>query len=150
MRGASSGRAAPLVTLICAFALVLAGCTQQVRPTPDERRTAANAAAAKETKRSGGVVGLASWYGPRFHGKRTASGERFDREAFTAAHRTLPFGSCAEVTNVENGRRVEVRINDRGPHARERMIDVSEAAARELGMLDRGLARVAVRRCPRD
>ena len=134
--------------MICALT-VSAGCTRQVRPTSDERRTPANAAAAKETKRSGAVVGLGSWYGPRFQGKRTASGERFDREAFTAAHRTLPFGSCAEVTNVENGRRVEVRINDRGPHARERVIDVSEAAARELGMLERGVARVAVRRCPR-
>lgn len=93
------------------------------------------------------TVGLASWYGPRFQGRRTASGERFDRSALTAAHRSLPFGTCAEVTNLENGRRVEVRINDRGPHARDRIIDVSEEAAKRLGIIDAGVARVAVRRC---
>jgi rare lipoprotein A len=144
-------RRAPLAPLIGAGVLALVvGCARQVRATPDERRSPADAASPNEARRSGTAVGLASWYGPRFHGKRTASGERFDREALTAAHRTLPFGACAEVTNLENGRRVEVRINDRGPHARERLIDVSEAAARELGMLDRGVTRVAVRRCPRE
>ena len=119
------------------MAALLGACTRQaqVRPTPQAERPA---------KAS---VGLASWYGPRFQGHRTASGERFDRHAFTGAHRTLPLGSCAEVANLENGRRVRVRINDRGPHARERIIDVSEAAARELGLIERGVARVSVERC---
>jgi rare lipoprotein A len=131
------------ISRVCAVSCVaglvlLAGCTRQVRPTREERSREAP---------KGTAVGLASWYGPRFEGRRTASGERFERGALTAAHRTFPFGTCAEVTNLENGSRVEVRINDRGPHARERLIDVSEGAARRLGMMERGLTRVAVRRC---
>jgi rare lipoprotein A len=94
--------------------------------------------------------GEASWYGRAHQGRPTASGEPYDMRALTAAHRTLPLGTRILVTHVASGRTVEVRINDRGPHARERLIDVSEAAARELGMLDRGLARVSVRRCARD
>jgi rare lipoprotein A len=78
------------------------------------------------------------------HGARTASGERFDEEDLTAAHPTLPFGSRVLVTNLANGRSVTVRINDRGPHVRGRMIDLSRAAARRLGMLRRGTARVRI------
>lgn len=86
--------------------------------------------------------GIASYYGRRFHGRRTANGERFNMNAMTAAHRTLPFGSLVEVTNPRNGRSVVVRINDRGPFVRGRTIDLSRAAARELGMISRGHARV--------
>ncbi len=87
--------------------------------------------------------GLASWYGPRFHGRRTASGERFDtHRGMTAAHKTLPFNVCAKVENVRTGRSVVVRINDRGPFAKGRVIDLSKAAAAELGMLRSGVARV--------
>lgn len=86
--------------------------------------------------------GVASYYGQRFHGRRTASGERFDMHAMTAAHRTLPFGTSVRVTNPANGRSVIVRINDRGPFTRGRTIDVSEAAARELGFTARGHATV--------
>ncbi|MBC5764919.1 septal ring lytic transglycosylase RlpA family protein [Ramlibacter sp. GTP1] len=82
--------------------------------------------------------GVASWYGPRFHGRRTASGERFDMHALTAAHPTLPFGTVVRVENPDDGRSVEVRINDRGPHIKQRIIDLSRAAARALGMLDAG------------
>ena len=82
--------------------------------------------------------GVASYYGRRFHGRRTASGERFDMNALTAAHRTLPFGSLVEVTNPANGRRVTVRINDRGPFHGGRVIDVSRAAATELGLIGPG------------
>ena len=79
--------------------------------------------------------GEASWYGPRFHGRPTASGERFDREALTAAHRSLPFGTVVRVENLHTGDSVDVRINDRGPHGkRSRIIDLSEAAARLLGI----------------
>jgi rare lipoprotein A len=117
-------------------AMLLGGCTRQVRPT-------------SEAPRRENAVGLASWYGGRLHGRRTASGERFDKHALTAAHRTLPLGSCVQVANLENGRRVQVRINDRGPQARDRIIDLSEAAARELGMLGRGVARVSVQSCGR-
>ena len=82
--------------------------------------------------------GTASYYGRRFHGRRTANGERFDMHAMTAAHRTLPFGSLVKVTSPRNGQSVTVRINDRGPFARNRTIDVSRAAAQELGLIARG------------
>jgi len=88
-------------------------------------------------------VGIASWYGPHFNGKPTADGERFNKNAMTAAHRTLPLNSYVRVTNLANNRSVIVRINDRGPYKRNRIIDLSAAAARELGIHD-GIARVRV------
>ncbi|WP_249671683.1 septal ring lytic transglycosylase RlpA family protein [Pseudomonas abieticivorans] len=89
-------------------------------------------------------TGSASYYGAKHQGKRTASGERFDQHALTAAHRRLPFGTRVLVTNMDNGRKVAVRINDRGPHTRGRLIDVSREAAEQLGMLGSGTARVRV------
>ena len=82
--------------------------------------------------------GVASYYGKKFHGRRTASGESFDMNAMTAAHRTLPFGSKVRVTNSRTGKSVVVRINDRGPFHGKRVIDVSRAAATELGLIARG------------
>jgi rare lipoprotein A len=90
--------------------------------------------------------GISSWYGRRFHGRRTANGERFDMHALTAAHRTLPFGTRVHVRNPANGREVVVRINDRGPTLRDRMIDLSRAAARRLGI--GGLGTVEIRLLP--
>lgn len=89
-------------------------------------------------------VGIASWYGSRHHGRRTASGERFDMRAMTAAHRTLPMDTVVRVTNLENDRTVMVRINDRGPYVPGRVIDLSSEAARALGMRRKGLARVRI------
>jgi rare lipoprotein A len=89
-------------------------------------------------------VGLASWYGVERQGKPTASGELFDKNKFTAAHRKLPFGTTIRVTNLTNLESTLVRINDRGPGFRGRVIDVSWAAAKKLGFLDAGLARVAI------
>ncbi|MCA0208585.1 MAG: septal ring lytic transglycosylase RlpA family protein [Proteobacteria bacterium] len=86
--------------------------------------------------------GMASYYGNELAGNRTASGERFDPGQLTAAHRSLPFGSMVRVTNTSNGDSVIVRINDRGPFAHGRVIDVSQAAAREIGMHRSGTARV--------
>lgn len=86
--------------------------------------------------------GTASYYGHRFDGRRTASGERFDMDALTAAHRTLPFGSKLRVTNPANGRSVVVRVNDRGPFHGGRLIDLSHAAAQRLGLIARGSGRV--------
>jgi len=86
--------------------------------------------------------GSASYYAAKFDGRPTASGERFDNDAMTAAHRTLPFGSLVRVTNVSTGQSVIVRINDRGPFTRGRTIDVSRAAAEELGLVARGHATV--------
>ena len=89
--------------------------------------------------------GIASWYGAAHHGKKTASGERFDAQnGWTAAHKTLPFNVCAEVENLRNGRSVVVRINDRGPFARGRVIDLSRSAASEIGLLSSGVAKVRV------
>lgn len=88
--------------------------------------------------------GLASWYGPRFHGKRTASGERFNTQAMTAAHKTLPFGTQVRVKSLSTGKEVVVRINDRGPFIKGRIIDLSNAAAKALGF--RGVQQVEIAR----
>ena len=93
-------------------------------------------------------VGLASWYGPGFHGEKTASGEIFDQREMVAAHRSLPLGSVVRVTNLENGRRVVLRVIDRGPYGRNyrngTIIDVSRGAARRLDFIRDGLVRVRV------
>lgn len=88
------------------------------------------------------LVGKASYYGPKFHGKTTANGEKMDKNAFTCAHKTLPFGTMIEVENPRNNKRVIVRVNDRGPYSGNRIIDVSLAAAQELGMINRGVVNV--------
>jgi rare lipoprotein A len=90
-------------------------------------------------------VGIASWYGAWHHGRSTASGEPFDAErGFTAAHKTLPFNVCAEVENLTTGRSVVVRINDRGPFVGNRVIDLSPAAAAEIGLLHQGIGKVRI------
>ena len=94
--------------------------------------------------KSEAVVGLASYYAAKFHGKRTASGERFSSKQLTAAHPTLPFGTLLKVTNLRNMKFVIVRVNDRGPHVRGRMVDLSRAAAEHLGITRTGVARVAL------
>jgi rare lipoprotein A len=92
--------------------------------------------------------GFASWYGGKFHGRRTASGEIFDTNLYTAAHKTLPFGTMVRVTNLETGRSTVVRINDRGPFVAGRVIDLSRAAAAAIGMTGSGVARVRVEVIP--
>lgn len=89
-------------------------------------------------------VVLASWYGPTFHGRLTASGQVFDQERMTAAHKTLPFGTKLRVTNLRNGRSVLVVINDRGPFVRNRQLDLSKGAARRLGLIQRGTGPVLI------
>ncbi|HUK60107.1 MAG TPA: septal ring lytic transglycosylase RlpA family protein [Stellaceae bacterium] len=95
-------------------------------------------------------TGIASWYGEDFHGKYTANGETFDLNALTAAHRTLPMPSVVQVTNLENGRTIKLRVNDRGPYLRGRIIDVSRRAAQLLGFEGPGTAKVRVRIVPED
>lgn len=90
-------------------------------------------------------IGVASWYGDAFHGKLTANGEIFDKRRLSAAHRTLPMPTIVEVENLENGRTIRVRVNDRGPFARDRVIDLSHAAADALGFTAQGTAKVRVR-----
>jgi rare lipoprotein A len=87
-------------------------------------------------------MGLASWYGDYHHGQRTASGEVFDMRQLTAAHRTLPLGTRLRVTNLQNGRMVRVRVNDRGPYVPGRVLDLSREAARVLDMVERGVVPV--------
>lgn len=89
--------------------------------------------------------GRASWYGRQFQGRKTASGERFDMKGFTAAHRTLPFGTEIEVTNVSTNETVRVRVNDRGPFIRSRVLDLSFAAAKALGFVGQGFAEIKYR-----
>jgi len=89
--------------------------------------------------------GMASYYHDRFHGRKTASGQRYNRNCFTAAHKTLPLGTKLEVTNTRNGRSVVVKVNDRGPFVKGRVLDLSREAASELGMLNRGVARIEYR-----
>jgi len=116
---------------------IMAACSSGPRPSPKP--------APRPAPRYHEQVGRASYYGKKFQGRKTASGERYDMHAFTAAHPRLPFGTVVTVTNLKNGRSVRVRINDRGPFIRGRIIDLSYAAAKKLRMLSRGVARVRVR-----
>src|SRR5216683_5324550 len=156
----SSRRLAPLSALVV-LALVLAACSST-------RRAPGTASASRDTRSSGlykvgnpyqidgawyypaedwnyNETGIASWYGEAFHGKDTANGESFDLNAITAAHRTLPMPTIVEVTNLENGRTLQVRVNDRGPYARGRIIDLSRRSAQLLGFEGQGTAKVRVK-----
>jgi rare lipoprotein A len=113
-----------------AAVVILVGCAHAPPQAPQE-----------------GEEGDASYYGQGFYGRRTASGEVFRPGTLTAAHRTLPFGTCVRVTVLESGRSVQVRINDRGPFVAGRILDVSETAAEALGMVGRGVVRVRLTWC---
>jgi rare lipoprotein A len=119
---------------------LLAGCST----LPDRAVTNPDAPAQTNAPSLELGRGMASWYGPNFHGKRTASGERFDMNDLTAAHRTLPFGTRVRVRNTQNDREVIVRINDRGPRVANRIIDLSKAAAAALDLLQAGEAPVVL------
>lgn len=128
---------------LAALALLgVAGALSATEATAQTRAKWASPPAASQRAGGGAQHGLASWYGPGLHGRRTASGERFNAGALTAAHRTLPFGARVRVVNRVNRRSVVVRINDRGPFAHGRIIDLSQASARAIGA--GGLVRVAL------
>jgi rare lipoprotein A len=120
------------LTFSFAAALAISACRAEAPPVGPEHHGAV-------------IRGMASWYG---ESQMTASGERFDKHAMTAAHRTLPMGTHVRVINTSNGRSVVVRINDRGPYGHGRIIDLSEAAARQLGMIDAGVAPVTLEVLP--
>jgi rare lipoprotein A (peptidoglycan hydrolase) len=132
----------------------LAGCSLKEAPVPrppvpqvPEAAAPAPASQAHEEATPAGQpappqVVTASWYGPGFHGQATASGETFNQHALTAAHRTLPLGTEATVTNLETGQSVTVTINDRGPYVPGRHLDLSQAAAKQIGLLKKGVAKV--------
>ena len=122
-----------LLILLAAFVIACGGSSKPVK---------------RHTGSSGGMSGQASWYGGKHHGGPTASGERFNKNALTAAHKTLPMGTRVRVTNLRNGRSVVVRINDRGPYSKGRVIDLSEAAAKQLDMIDAGVVPVKLERLP--
>jgi rare lipoprotein A len=130
---ASARRRVPLVAALAGLAL-LAGCARVVPTGPSAPSVA-----------GGEEVGMASWYGSGHQGRRTASGEVFDMNQLTAAHRTLPFGTRVLVTNRDTSQSAEVRINDRGPFVKGRILDVSYAAARLLGAVGPGTIPVRVR-----
>lgn len=88
--------------------------------------------------------GIASWYGGKFNNRKTASGERFNQNAITAAHKTLPLGTKVIVTNIDNGKQLVIKINDRGPYSKNRILDVSKQAAVKLGMIERGTSRITL------
>jgi rare lipoprotein A (peptidoglycan hydrolase) len=118
-------------------------------PQPSQETTTVPAPPAKEAAAPTGTpettqVGTASWYGPGFHGQETASGETFNQHALTAAHRTLPLGTEATVTNLETGQSVTVTINDRGPYVPGRQLDLSQAAAQQIGLTKKGVAKVKI------
>lgn len=150
MQGAACVRR---MALIAAAAASLAACASVDRPAPG---ASAGYKVGKPYQVNGvwyvpreqpgyNQVGIASWYGDAFHLKATASGEIFDMNAVSGAHTTLPLPCIVEVTNLENGRKLKVRVNDRGPFVGDRIIDLSHAAARELGYDRQGLAKVRVR-----
>jgi rare lipoprotein A len=120
--------------LVGAFFFALAGCAHH-----------AVAKIPRTAKIGSTETGIASWYGVPYHGRPTASGEIYDMEQLTAAHRTFPFGTWLEVTDLDNGKKVEVRINDRGPFVKHRVIDLSRGAARDIAMLGPGTARVRLK-----
>jgi rare lipoprotein A len=124
-----------VLTTVCLLALT--GCASG-------RNGATNGASTSRRPAAGASVGVASYYASKFQGRPTASGERFDNGKLTAAHRTLPFGTRVRVTNLDNGRSVTVRVNDRGPFVKGRIIDLSAAAAKGIDMLHAGVARVRV------
>lgn len=135
----------PALTALLATVLWLGGCATRVPSTPDAQGTPDTAQDGAESPLEI-ERGLASWYGERFHGRRTASGEPFDMHALTAAHKTLPFGTQVRVRHATTGQEVLVRINDRGPHVRGRIIDLSRAAAAAIGLVHTGVAPVVVLR----
>ncbi|HXP83093.1 MAG TPA: septal ring lytic transglycosylase RlpA family protein [Bryobacteraceae bacterium] len=119
---------------------LLSGCGR------GSRKSSAHLPAPPQPARTGSTeTGVASWYGHPYHGRPTASGEIYDMEKFTAAHRSLPFETWLEVTNLSNGKHVEVRVTDRGPFVDGRIIDLSHAAAQEIDMVRTGTARVRLK-----
>lgn len=152
--GATASRRCPFVALaaVAAAGLMLQACgTTESHYARAPRPALASApqyysGGAGQSRRSHyDVVGMASWYGRPYHGRRTASGEVYNMYRMTAAHPTLPFGTRVAVTNLENGRTVIVTITDRGPFKGNRVIDLSRKAASKLGFLNQGLTRVGMR-----
>ena len=144
---AKQGSATWVFVMLLIGGLLLSGCSAGARAQRGDDPMAGLQGASKiegPDGRTHHLVGMASWYGERFHGRQTASGEVYDMHAMTAAHKTLPFGTIVRVTEVETRKTVVVRVTDRGPFVDGRVIDLSYAAARDLGMIQAGVVRVRV------
>ncbi len=151
--GVSRASLSSAAILLAAFALGLPGAAPAgAAPSPSPAKAPAAAASAPATPgqpdAEGRFEGLASWYGAQFHGRQTSNGEIYDKEGLTAAHRSLPFGTLLRVTSFDTGASVVVRVNDRGPFVAGRVLDLSEAAARIIGMVATGTARVSCKILP--
>lgn len=135
------------ILLFIVMILISFACSPAVRFTEKTGTTEINTGTNEPTTAVAGQTfrGIASYYADKFHGRKTSSGELFDMNGFTAAHRTLPFGTEVKVTNLKNGKSVIVKINDRGPFKEERIIDLSRAAAESIDMLDDGTAEVEIK-----
>lgn len=138
-----------ILAVICVFICLFWGCSssprykrgrRSVRPSSYNEKNHDLSSQKKSTGNK--LVGVASFYGPGFHGKKTASGERFNMYDLTAAHKTIPFNTKVKVTNIENNKSVVVRINDRGPYKKGRIIDLSKSAAEKIGLIQSGTAKV--------
>ena len=128
------------VFFVCISAVVLSGCSSEQQGAQNAQQPPQN----ETTAPSHTEFGKASWYGPGLAGGETANGEKFDQNALTAAHPSLPMGAKAEVTNLDNGKKVDVTINDRGPEVKGRAIDLSKGAAKKLDMKKSGTAHVKI------
>jgi rare lipoprotein A len=133
-----------LILYVAFFILFLTACAPGRRVVYERRMPPPERREFKKGESKEVQYGIASWYGADFHGKQTSSGEVYDMYQFTCAHNTLPLGTVVMVTNLENGRSLELKVNDRGPFVKERIIDVSYAAAQMLGMREKGTASVKV------
>ena len=131
------------IILVLGMLLALSACGSAITKAPVVPQSTPIAFEAHELLYE--EEGLASWYGPGFYGHKTASGERFTKHKYTCAHRKLPFGTRLQVTNLDNGKTIEVVVNDRGPFIHSRMLDLSYAAAKELGIVKTGQAKVKVK-----
>jgi len=135
-----------LILLALTFLLIIMGCGRKDVNRHGEIKLRGERPVSTENKKKGALLqkGIASWYGKKYHGRRTANGEVYDMWAMTAAHKSLPFGTRVKVENRDNDRWIVVRINDRGPFIKGRIIDLSRKAARELGIEATGTARVSL------
>ncbi len=130
------------IALVALLLVMLAGCRSKAERIRDPARDLITEQVASPDGKKHTLVGKASWYGKKFHGRTTACGEPFDMYAFTAAHKTLPFHTIVRVTDPATRKSVVVRITDRGPYSKGRVIDLSWAAATDLGMVERGIVPV--------
>jgi rare lipoprotein A len=150
--GAGTGKSVSTASVLLLLSILLAACGNRNVQSSDysayRSQTEVGSKTRDSQKRESSFSShvVASWYGPGYEGRRTASGETFDPNGFSAASRTLPLGSIVRVTNIQNGRSVDVRINDRGPVTPGRSIDLSPAAARKIGLTNKGIDRVKIAR----